>query len=208
MQNSKSVSTPFSVGCKLSSKQCPGNEADLEDVSSTKLVGSRKSYVCHGVHLSFQFVVALSATEAEYMEATHACKEVIWLSKITWRVWGLSKESGNSLLQLEHYTISKESSISCSYKAHWCSVSVWSWHCGRREGLYVEDSYQRQYCWYDDYACHKGEDCLVQDISPGCCHMMVGDVRAEDHQVFFILLKKLVFKRENVMESLSWLSIL
>lgn len=82
MQNLKSVSTPFSIGCKLSSKQCPGNEADLEDVLSTMLVGSRKSYVCHGVYVSFQFVVALSATEAEYMEPVCACK-VIWLNKIT-----------------------------------------------------------------------------------------------------------------------------
>lgn len=53
MQNSKSVSTPFSVGCKLSSKQCPGNEADSEDVSSTMLVGSRKSYACCGVYVTF-----------------------------------------------------------------------------------------------------------------------------------------------------------
>lgn len=49
---------------------------------------------------------------------------------------------------------------------------------------------------------------MVQDISRGCCRVMVGDIRAEDHQVFFIVLKKLVFKWENVMESLSWLSIL
>lgn len=33
MPNSKPVNTSFSVACKLSFKQCPGNEAELEEMS-------------------------------------------------------------------------------------------------------------------------------------------------------------------------------
>ena len=48
---------------------------------------------------------------------------------------------------------------------------------------------------------NKEEVCPVHDFYRDFCCVMVGDVRAEDRQMFLALLKKLFFKWDNVMES-------
>lgn len=48
MQNLKLVSTPFSIGCKLSSKQCPSNDSDLEVMSQVSYSSAVGSLIFYG----------------------------------------------------------------------------------------------------------------------------------------------------------------
>eukprot|EP00253_Pinus_taeda_P012555 PITA_12555 len=103
MQDSKPVKVPIPVGVRLSAEQCPRTQEEEEDMSRVPYAsavgslilgwrsGSEKIYKwvlfnLFGGAVSWmskkQSVVALSTTEAEYMAATHASKEAVWLQRL------------------------------------------------------------------------------------------------------------------------------
>eukprot|EP00253_Pinus_taeda_P035585 PITA_35585 len=100
MQDSKSVKVPIPVGVKLSVEQCPKTQEEEEDMSRVPYASvvdwdgdldqrrSTSGYVFNlfGGAVNWmskkQSVVALSTTEAEYMAATHASKEAVWLQRL------------------------------------------------------------------------------------------------------------------------------
>eukprot|EP00253_Pinus_taeda_P033307 PITA_33307 len=98
MQDSKSVKIPIPVGVRLSVEQCPKTQEEEEDFPVFHIkchwagdLDQRRSisgYVFNlfGGAVSWmskkQSVVALSTTEAEYMAATHASKEAVWLQRL------------------------------------------------------------------------------------------------------------------------------
>ncbi|KAK9224625.1 hypothetical protein WN943_009660 [Citrus x changshan-huyou] len=104
----KPISTPLPVNFKLSSSMCPNNEAERKEMSRvpyastvgslifamictrldiaqavgavSRYMANRGGVVCWVSKL--QIVVALSTTEAEYMAATQAYKEAIWIQRL------------------------------------------------------------------------------------------------------------------------------
>eukprot|EP00253_Pinus_taeda_P014861 PITA_14861 len=103
MQDSKSVKVPIPLGVRLSVEQCPKTQEEEEDMSRVPYAsavgslilgwrsGSKKIYKwilfnLFGGVVSWmskkQYVVALSTIEAEYMAATHASKEAVWLQRL------------------------------------------------------------------------------------------------------------------------------
>nr|GEU47145.1 retrotransposon protein, putative, Ty1-copia subclass [Tanacetum cinerariifolium] len=103
--NGKSVQMPLGGHFKLSLKDCPIRECDVEKMSKVPyanavgslmylMVCTRPDIAYTGCVVSWkatlQHVVALSTTKAEYMALTEAVKEAIWLK-------GLLEELGVEL---------------------------------------------------------------------------------------------------------------
>ncbi|KAH9678883.1 Integrase catalytic domain-containing protein [Citrus sinensis] len=89
MQDCKSISISFPVNFKLSSSMCPSNEAKMKEMSQVpyaSAVGSLMfAMICTRPDIAQavgETVVALSTTEAEYMAATQAYKEAIWIQML------------------------------------------------------------------------------------------------------------------------------
>ncbi|GJX92245.1 retrotransposon protein, putative, ty1-copia subclass [Tanacetum coccineum] len=98
IDNGKSITMPLGEHFKLSLKDCPVRDCDVERMSKVpyaKAVGSLMYLiVCTRPDIAYavtlQHVVALSTTEVEYMALTEAVKEAIWLK-------GLVEELGVEL---------------------------------------------------------------------------------------------------------------
>eukprot|EP00253_Pinus_taeda_P017380 PITA_17380 len=100
MQDSKPVKVPIPIGVRLFAEQCPKTQEEEEDMSHVPYASavdwagdldqrrSTSGYVFNlfGGAVSWmskkQSVVALSTSEAEYMAATHASKEAVWLQRL------------------------------------------------------------------------------------------------------------------------------
>eukprot|EP00253_Pinus_taeda_P022884 PITA_22884 len=100
MQDSKLVKVPIPVGVKLFAEQCPKTQEEEEDMSRVPYASevdwvgdldqriSTSGYVfsLFGGVLSWmskkQSIVTLSTIEEEYIQATHASKEAIWLQRL------------------------------------------------------------------------------------------------------------------------------
>ena len=76
MQDTKPLKVPIPVGVKLSAEQCPKTQEEEEDMSRVPYAGAVS---CMSKK---QSVVALSTMEVEYMAATHARKEAVWLHRL------------------------------------------------------------------------------------------------------------------------------
>nr|GEW78285.1 retrotransposon protein, putative, Ty1-copia subclass [Tanacetum cinerariifolium] len=88
IDNGKSVQMPLVGHFKLSLKECPTRDCDVERINYAKDSDKGRSingyaFLVQGCVVSWkatlQHVVALSTTEAEYMALTEAVKEAIWL---------------------------------------------------------------------------------------------------------------------------------
>eukprot|EP00253_Pinus_taeda_P030930 PITA_30930 len=98
--DNKPVKVPIPVGVKLSAEQCPKTQKEEEDMSHVPYASavdwardldqriSTSGYVFNlfGGAVSWmskkQYIVARSTTGVEYMAATHASKEAVWLQRL------------------------------------------------------------------------------------------------------------------------------
>ncbi|KAK4409353.1 putative enzymatic polyprotein [Sesamum angolense] len=93
MSKAKSVSTPLANHSKLSLEQCPKTDREIEDMAKVpyasvvdclmyEMVCTRPNLAYVKVYngVCFYSIVALSATEAEYIAVGEAAKEALWLN--------------------------------------------------------------------------------------------------------------------------------
>nr|GEZ73733.1 retrotransposon protein, putative, Ty1-copia subclass [Tanacetum cinerariifolium] len=141
LDNGKSVQMPLGGHFKLSLKDCPIRDCDVEKISKVPYANAVGSLmylmVCTRPDITYaatlQHVVALSTTEAEYIDLTEAVKEAIWLRGLLEelgvelnRVTVNCDNQGEIHLSRNHFFHERTKHINC-YKWYQSQVSQVVW---------------------------------------------------------------------------------
>jgi hypothetical protein len=106
-----------------------------------------------------QVVVVLSTTEVEYMETTHASKEVVWLQRLclgigfVQQVVRLGCDNQSAIFLAKNLSFENE--------AYWCAISLCERHGWRQEGVVGEGWHLEECCRLLDKVCQYREVLLV-----------------------------------------------
>nr|GMD09354.1 Retrovirus-related Pol polyprotein from transposon TNT 1-94 [Ipomoea batatas] len=124
MSNCKPVSTPLGAHFKLSSDSCPKSDVDVVYMSKVPYSSVVGSLIWKA---TFQSIVELSTTEAEYIAATEGVKEATWLRGL---VMELGVSQGLFHEPMPKWLVILWTSIGVG---HVIFLLAWSWQLIRRK---------------------------------------------------------------------------